>query len=63
MHGREASQGTPRWVKMTGIVMIALLLLFASLHLIGRRFLGPSFGGHGDDAVDSRGAHHGWHQL
>ena len=61
MHDRDASQGTPGWVKMTGIVTIALLLLFASLHLIGGRLLGPTLGGHGDDAVDSGGAQHGQH--
>jgi len=62
MHDRDASQGTPRWVKMTGIVTVALLLLFASLHLIGRRLLDPTLGGHGDDAVDSGAAPHGRHQ-
>jgi hypothetical protein len=47
---------------MTGIATIALLLLFAGLHLIGRRLLGPTLGGHGDDAVDSGGAAHVRHQ-
>jgi hypothetical protein len=61
MHGHEASQGMPRWVKVTGIVVIALLLLFVSLHLIGRRLLGPTFGGHGD-AGGLGGAQHGLHQ-
>jgi hypothetical protein len=57
MHDRDASEGTPRWVRMTGFVAVALLLLFASLHLIGVRLLW-----HGDDAVDSGGAAHGRHQ-
>lgn len=62
MQDRDASEGTPRWVKVTGIVTIVLLLLFTSLHLIGRGLLGPMLGGHGDDAVDSGGAEHGQHQ-
>lgn len=62
MHDRDASEGTPRWVRMTGFVAVALLLLFASLHLIGVRLLGPTLGWHGDDAVDSGGAAHGRHQ-
>jgi hypothetical protein len=62
MHDRDASEGTPRWVRMTGTVAIALLLLFACLHPIGGRLLGPTLGGHGDDAADSGGAQHGQHQ-
>lgn len=62
MHESDPSEGTPRWIKMTGIVTVALLLLFASLHLIGRRLLGPTLGWHGDGAVDSGGAAHGRHQ-
>ena len=62
MHDRDASQGAPRWVKMTGIAAIALLLFFASLHLIGRRLHGPTLGGHGDDESDSGGAPHRQHQ-
>jgi hypothetical protein len=37
----DETPGTPRWVKMFGIVAIILVLLFVILHLIGR---GP--GGH-----------------
>ena len=62
MQDRDASEGAPRWVKVTGIVTIVLLLLFTSLHLIGRGLLGPTLGGHGDGAVDSGGAEHGRHQ-
>jgi hypothetical protein len=32
---REAPPGTPRWVKVFGIIAIVLVLLFAGLHLTG----------------------------
>jgi hypothetical protein len=38
--GAEAP-GTPRWVKMFGIVAVILVLLFVILHLAGR-----GLGGH-----------------
>ena len=34
-------QGTPRWVKVFGIVIVVLVLLFVALHLTGH-----GFGGH-----------------
>jgi hypothetical protein len=40
MHGHGSTQSTPRWVKVFGIIVIALLLLFASLYLIGSSLLG-----------------------
>lgn len=33
---RRSTPGTPRWVKVLGIVIIGLVLLFAVLHLSGR---------------------------
>jgi hypothetical protein len=33
---REAPPGTPRWVKVFGIVAIVVVLLFAGLHLSGK---------------------------
>jgi hypothetical protein len=53
MHDHESIHNTPPWVKMTGIIVIALLLLFGSLHIIGRRLLGHAFFGHGDHAPHS----------
>ena len=50
MHDHESTHKSPRWVKMTGIIVIALLLLFGCLHVIGRSLLGYAFGGHGDRA-------------
>ena len=32
--------GTPRWVKILGIIVIVLVVLFATLHLSGSEF-GP----------------------
>ena len=32
---RGAIRGTPRWVKVFGIIVIGLILLFAVLHLSG----------------------------
>jgi hypothetical protein len=31
----ESPPGTPRWVKVLGIVLVALMLAFAGLHLTG----------------------------
>lgn len=36
--------GTPRWVKVFGIIIIVLVLLFGVLHLTGNSLGGP--GGH-----------------
>jgi hypothetical protein len=52
MHDRGSTHSTPRWVKMAGITVIALLLLFGGLHLL----LGHSLGGHGDHAPPSSAA-------
>jgi hypothetical protein len=38
---RGSPPSTPRWVKVFGIIVIVLLLLFVILHLTGN-----SFGGH-----------------
>ncbi len=62
MHEDGSTHSTPRWVKGIGIIVIALLLLFASLHLIGRRLLGPAFGRHGDHAPHSSATEHGLRQ-
>jgi hypothetical protein len=43
-----STHSTPRWVKGIGIMVIILVLLFASLHLVGRGIPGHAFGGHGD---------------
>ena len=32
----DADLGTPRWVKVFGLVAVILVLLFAALHLAGR---------------------------
>ena len=58
MPGRGSTHSTPRWVKMTGISVIALLLLFGSLHVIGRSLLGHALGGHGDQAPPSSATEH-----
>jgi hypothetical protein len=34
-HGRGSPPSTPRWVKVSGIIVIALILLFVILHLTG----------------------------
>jgi hypothetical protein len=38
--GPDTYPGTPRWVKLAGIVVLLLVLLFGGLHLAGRGF-GP----------------------
>ncbi len=45
--GYGSTYATPRWVKMFGIVVIVLVLLFISLHLVGGGLLGHTMGGHG----------------
>lgn len=37
----ESPPGTPRWVKVLGIIAITVVVLFVILHLSGR-----GFGGH-----------------
>lgn len=56
--GDRATASTPRWVKVSGIIVV-LLLLLVSLHLIGRSFLGHTLGGHGGDAPRSSATEHG----
>ena len=46
----DISPGTPRWVKVFGIVLVVLLLAFAGLHLTGNA---PTHG------IGSDGAEHG----
>ena len=50
MQGAGSTHRRPRWVKVTGIMVITLLLLFVGLHLIGMSLLGHVSGGHGDHA-------------
>ena len=33
---RRSTPGTPRWVKILGIIAIVLVLVFITLHLTGR---------------------------
>jgi hypothetical protein len=54
---------TPRWVKVTGIVVIALLLLFVGLHLIGTSFPGHVSGGGGGHAPPPGVTERGMQQL
>ncbi len=35
---RRSTTGTPRWVKVLGIIAIVLVLLFVILHLTGNDF-------------------------
>jgi len=37
----HAATGTPRWVKLFGIVALTLVLLFGILHLTGNSLGGP----------------------
>jgi hypothetical protein len=41
-HDIDDESGPPRWVKVFGIVVIALVLVFVIVHLAG-----GGFGGHG----------------
>ena len=50
MHGHGSPYSTSRWVKVFGIAVIALLLLAAGLHLIGRAL----FGGHVSGTAEHR---------
>ena len=57
MHDRGLSHTTPRWVKLAGVAVIALLLLFGGLHLVGH-----SMGGHHDHLPPSSAAEHERHR-
>lgn len=61
-HGHGSTHSTPRWVKVFGITVIVLLLLFVGLHVIGRSLLGHAFGGHGDHVPPSSATEHGLQQ-
>jgi hypothetical protein len=50
----EADVGTPRWVKLFGIIGLVLVVAFAILHLTGNGF-GRHMHGGGDPAVEQRG--------
>lgn len=41
MHDRGLSHSTPSWVKLAAVAVIALLLLFGGLHLLGHSPGGP----------------------
>jgi hypothetical protein len=45
------------WVKMTGRIVIFVLLLFGSLHLIGRSLIDHASVGHGNHALSSATEH------
>jgi len=62
MHGHGSTHSTPRWVKVFGIIVIVLLVLFVSMHLIGRSNLGYTLGGHGEHALPSSAPEHGLQQ-
>ena len=62
MHGHGSAHRAPRWVKVTGIMAIALLPLFVGLHLIGMSLLGHLSGGRGDHAPPLGATAHGTQQ-
>ena len=62
MHDHGSTHNTPGWVKMTGIIVITLLLLFVGLHLVGRSLLGHALGAHGDRVPPSSATEHGMQQ-
>jgi hypothetical protein len=43
--GRRPPPGTPRWVKVSAIIAIVLIVLFVALHLMGLGFSGHGMGG------------------
>jgi hypothetical protein len=58
IHRHGLPYSTPRWVKVFGITVIALLLLAVGLHVIGGELLGYTFGGHGEHASPSGPTEH-----
>ncbi len=62
MRDHGSTHNTPGWVKMTGIIGIALLLLFVGMHLIGRSLLGQALGGHGNQVPPSNATERGMQQ-
>jgi hypothetical protein len=53
--------GTPRWVKVFGFIVIALLL-FIGLHLVGGSLLGHAFSGYDGHAPPFSATDHGREQ-
>ena len=62
MRDHESTHKTPGWVKMTGRIIIAVLLLFGSLHLFGRSLLGHALGGPGNQMPPSNATERGMQQ-
>lgn len=49
MDSHGSVQSTPRWVKVSGIVVAVVLLLFI-LHIFAMKYFDHTFGMHGGDA-------------
>ena len=48
---RDAPPPTPRWVKVSGVIALLVVLVIVVLHLTGNSLGGPgSHGGHGTGA-------------
>jgi hypothetical protein len=62
MHGHGSTHRAPRWVKVIGSMALALLLVFAGLHLAGTSLLGHGLGGHGNHAPLSGAPERGMQQ-
>jgi hypothetical protein len=62
MRDHGSTHNTPAWVKMTGIIGIALLLLFVGMHLIGSSLFGHALGGHGNHVLPSNATERGMQQ-
>jgi hypothetical protein len=62
MRGDGSTHRTPPWVKLIGIMIIALLLLFVGLHRIGMSLLGHVSGGDGDHVPPPSATEHGMQQ-
>jgi hypothetical protein len=58
-HHRGSTHSTPPWVKVTGVMVGALLLFFVAPHLVGLGHLGHRFGGHGDHGGQSSATERG----
>jgi hypothetical protein len=62
MQERGPTDRTPRWVKVIGIMALALLPVFVGLHVVGASLLGHALGGHGNHAPPSGAAEPGMQQ-